>query len=115
MANRWGIPKDVKDFVKNRDKNCVFCSIEFTNNNESRKSKPSCEHIINDIRINGIENISLCCMSCNSSKGAKLLDNWLLSDYCKKNKITKDTVAIVVKEAIKNPPKRKQLCTSVNG
>ncbi|CAH8281636.1 hypothetical protein EV196_104153 [Mariniflexile fucanivorans] len=107
MANRWGIPKDVENFVKERDKNCVYCSIKFTINNESRKSKPTWEHIINDIRINGIDNISICCMSCNASKGAKLLEYWLQSDYCKKNKINKDTIAPVVKEAIKNPPKLK--------
>jgi hypothetical protein len=46
-------------------------------------------------------------MSCNASKGAKLLLDWLQSDYCKRNKITKDSVAQVVKDAIKNPPKLK--------
>ena len=107
MANRWGIPKDVEDFVIGRDSKCVYCGVEFTKNNESRKSKPSWEHIVNDIRINGIENISLCCMSCNASKGAKLLKDWLHSDYCKKNEITEETVAQVVKEAINNLPKLK--------
>jgi len=107
MANRWGIPKDVEDYVKQRDTDCVYCGVEFSENNNSRKSKPSWEHIINDIRINGIDNITLCCMSCNASKGAKLLEDWLQSDYCKKNGITEETVDIVVKEAIKNPPKLK--------
>lgn len=107
MANRWEIPKDVEDFVKERDSKCVYCGVEFSNNNESRKSKPSWEHIVNDIRINGIDNISLCCMACNASKGAKLLEEWLKSDYCKRNEITEETVAEVVKEAIKNPPRLK--------
>jgi len=107
MANRWGIPKDVEDYVKQRDTDCVYCGVEFSENNNSRKSKPSWEHIINDIRINGIDNITLCCMSCNASKGAKLLEDWLQSDYCKKNEITEETVDVVVKEAIKNPPKLK--------
>lgn len=104
MSNRWGIPKNVEDFVKQRDTNCVYCGLELSNNPESRKQKPSWEHIMNDIRINGIDNISLCCMSCNASKGAKLLEEWLQSDYCKRNNITEKTVAQVVKEAIKNPP-----------
>lgn len=107
MANRWGIPKEVEDFVKQRDSECVYCGQAFTKTPESRKQKPSWEHIVNDIRINGIDNISLCCMSCNASKGVKLLEDWLLSDYCKRNKITTDSVAQVVKEAIKNPPKLK--------
>jgi hypothetical protein len=107
MANRWGIPKEVEDFVKQRDINCVYCGQEFLEQAESRKQKPSWEHIVNDIRINGSDNISLCCMSCNASKGAKLLEDWLESDYCKRNNIDQDSVAKVVKEAIKNPPKLK--------
>jgi hypothetical protein len=107
MANRWGIPQEVEDFVKQRDTQCVYCGVEFSEDNKSRKTKPSWEHIINDIRINGIDNITLCCMSCNASKGAKLLEEWLQSDYCKKKGITEETVDIVVKEAIKNPPKLK--------
>ena len=105
MANRWGIPKEVEEFVRQRDTNCVYCGQEFSQNPESRKHKPSWEHIVNDIRINGIDNISLCCMSCNASKGSKLLEVWLQGDYCKRNKITEESVAQVVKEAIKNPPK----------
>jgi len=107
VANSWGIPKNVEDIVKERDLKCVYCGVEFDENNKSRKSKPSWEHIVNDIRINNIDNISLCCMSCNASKGAKLLEDWLQSDYCKTNEIAEETVAQVVKEAIKNPPKLK--------
>ena len=105
MANRWGIPKDVEEFVKQRDTNCVYCGVEFSDKNESRNSKPSWEHIVNDIRINGYDNISLCCMSCNASKGAKLLKDWLQSDYCNRKGITTESVAEVVKAANKNPPK----------
>lgn len=107
MANRWGIPKETEDIVKNRDVNCVYCGVNFNTESKSRKHKPSWEHIVNDIRINGPDNIALCCMSCNASKGAKLLVDWLKSDYCKKNKITIDSVAEVVKLAHKNPPKLK--------
>ncbi|MFL1011124.1 HNH endonuclease [Flavisericum labens] len=107
MANRWGVPKEVEDYVKKRDVSCVYCGKEFSENLQSRKQKPSWEHIVNDIRINGIDNISLCCMSCNSSKGAKLLEDWFLSDYCKRNNINKHSVGQVVKDAIKKPPRLK--------
>jgi hypothetical protein len=43
-------------------------------------------------------------MSCNASKGSKLLEDWLESNYCKKKEITVDSVADVVKKALKNPP-----------
>lgn len=46
-------------------------------------------------------------MSCNASKGAKLLEDWLNSDYCNRNEITEDSVAQVVKDALKNIPKLK--------
>ncbi len=103
MANRWGIPKEVEDFVKERDSSCVYCGIEFSDSKGDRKSKPSWEHILNDIRINGTDNITLCCMSCNASKGAKLLVDWFQSDYCKKKNISEKTVAKVVKESLINP------------
>lgn len=107
MANKWGIPDNVENFVKQRDAKCVYCGVAFSEGNCSRKHKPSWEHIINDIRINGTDNIALCCMSCNASKGAKLIEEWLQSDYCKKKNITKGNVANVVKEALINPPKLK--------
>lgn len=105
MANRWGIPKEVEEVVKQRDTRCVYCGVEFSVDNNSRKNKSSWEHIINDIRINGVDNIALCCMSCNASKGTKLIEDWFESEYCKTKGITFMTVTQVVKNAILNPPK----------
>ncbi|WP_167619504.1 HNH endonuclease [Maribellus sediminis] len=104
MANRWGIPKEVEEFVIKRDNKCVYCHVDFSSKNLSRKNKPSWEHIVNDIRINGTENIALCCLSCNASKGSKLLEEWLDSEYCKKKDITRESVAKVVKMALHNTP-----------
>lgn len=98
MANRWGIPKNVEELVKKRDLNCVYCGIFFTNSVPNHKTRPTWEHIINDIRINGSDNIALCCGSCNASKGTKKLIDWLNSKYCMAKGITKENVAIVVKE-----------------
>jgi 5-methylcytosine-specific restriction endonuclease McrA len=100
MANRWGIPKNVEEFVKERDTTCVYCGISFTNTSFTFKTGPTWEHIINDIRLNGPDNIALCCGSCNASKGSKNLNDWLNSKYCKTKEITKDNVATVVKEYI---------------
>jgi 5-methylcytosine-specific restriction endonuclease McrA len=105
MANRWGIPKDVEVFVRERDTACVYCGIKFSGENASRKSKASWEHIVNDISICGADNIALCCMSCNASKGSKLLTDWLKSEYCIDKGITSDSVAEVVRIAITHPPK----------
>ncbi len=105
MANRWGIPNNVEKYVIDRDSSCVYCGVPFSENDSSHKTKPSWEHIVNDIRINGINNIALCCMSCNASKGGKLLKVWLESDYCIKKHITTESVAKVVREAISYLPK----------
>lgn len=98
MANRWGIPKDVEELVKKRDTSCVYCGISFINSDFTHKTRPTWEHIINDIRINGPDNIALCCGSCNASKGTKFLSNWLNDKYGKTKEITKENVAYVVKE-----------------
>ncbi len=97
MANRWGIPKEVEVIVIKRDLACVYCGISFNDSDQNRRTRKTWEHIINDIRINGTENIALCCGSCNASKGSKKLEDWLKSNYCETKKIKKDTVSDVVK------------------
>ena len=97
MSNRWGIPKEVEEVVIKRDQHCVYCDILFTESDHSRKTKRTWEHIINDIHINGPDNIALCCGSCNASKGNKILSEWLERNYCLKKGITKNSVASVVK------------------
>jgi hypothetical protein len=74
----------------------------------SAVSRPSWEHIVNDARIITRENISLCCRSCNSSKGVKPLQVSLESAYCKRRGITGETVAEVVKKALMNQPMAKE-------
>jgi hypothetical protein len=66
-----------------------------------RKAVTTWEHIINDASIVSRENIVRCCAACNSSKGRKKLSEWFESSYCKKRGINKDTVAEVVKKALK--------------
>lgn len=91
------MPKDVENVVKQRDITCVYCGAAFTDSTKSRKTIPTWEHIINDISLCGADNIALCCCSCNASKGAKLLVDWLDSKYCKQKGITKHTVSDIVK------------------
>ena len=104
MSNRWGTTKEVEEFVKKRDANCVYCGVEFVSNQASAKLSPSWEHIINDIRLNNSDNIALCCRSCNASKGAKTLEDWLKSSYCKNKNIHQDNVAMVVRKNLEKLP-----------
>lgn len=101
MSNQWGISYETEVIVKKRDVKCIYCGIEFSASSCSRKSKPSWEHIINDIRLNGTDNIAICCCSCNASKGAQKLEDWLKSKYCLTKSISSETVAPVVKNMLK--------------
>ena len=98
--NNWNIPDWLEKEVKARDQNCIYCRVEFGLPKGPRKLASTWEHIINDEKIITRENIARCCMSCNASKGAKMLSAWLESAYCRKRGITRDTVADVVRNAL---------------
>jgi hypothetical protein len=98
--NQWNIPDWLEREVKDRDRHCVYCRVEFGTSKETRESIATWEHIVNDARIVNRENIARCCFSCNSSKATKSLSDWLESDYCRKRGITMDSVAEVVKRAL---------------
>lgn len=98
--NRWGIPESLEALVLGRDRHCVYCGTDFSLPPSKRGERPSWEHIINDARIVTPENIARCCMSCNASKGAKDLTEWLASAYCRRKRITEATVSDVVRAAL---------------
>jgi hypothetical protein len=102
--NRWNIPNWLELEVLARDQQCVYCRVSFEPAGRTRGSRPSWEHIVNDIRIINRENIARCCTSCNSSKGRKELAVWLESPYCQKRGITLETIAEVAKRALIKPP-----------
>lgn len=101
--NRWRIPQWLEKEICARDVACVYCGITF-GSAPDRGSQPSWEHIINDARIITRENIARCCRACNSSKGTKLLTDWLGSAYCLRRGISAGSVANVVKRALEHQP-----------
>lgn len=100
--NLRNIPSWLENEVRSRDKNCIYCGIKF--DKKSKKNTATWEHIVNDAKIITRENISLCCFSCNASKGAKDLSVWLDSKYCKEKNITPESIAHIAKQALINPP-----------
>jgi 5-methylcytosine-specific restriction endonuclease McrA len=98
--NRWKIPDWLASEVIERDRRCVYCGVEFDADSAVRRDRPSWEHIINDAPIVTRENIALCCIRCNASKGTKNLADWLESTYCRTRGITRDSVASVVRSAL---------------
>jgi len=102
--NRWNIPDWLEREVKERDTCCVYCSTSFSSEAGPRRSRASWEHIVNDARIVNRENIALCCIGCNASKGVKDVEAWLSSKYCASRGITASTVAAVVRAALQKRP-----------
>lgn len=92
--NSYNIPVNIEQKIRTRDKKCVYCGKEFENDK-------TIEHIDNNIQNINLDNLAICCRSCNASKGKKNVSEWLKSDYCKRKNIATDSVADVIKNALK--------------
>lgn len=100
MANRWGIPRQLENEIRQRDADCIYCRRPFGTGDAPIATGPSWEHIINDASLISFDNIALCCRGCNASKGQKTLQEWLGSPYCKKRNISASTIANIAKNAL---------------
>lgn len=98
--NRWNIPPSLEQEIAERDQSCVYCNAVFSDAGGEVKSRPTWEHIVNDLSIVTRENIVRCCTSCNCSKGSKTLGVWLTSTYCRSRGICAESVAPIVRLAL---------------
>jgi hypothetical protein len=99
-VNRWNIPEALEVEVIERDQACVYCGRLFASATR-RGERKSWEHIINDATLVNRDNIALCCISCNASKGAKDLAVWLETSYCRNRAIHAGTIAPVAQAALR--------------
>ena len=99
--SRWNILSWMEREVIERDRYCIYCHVPL-GAGAGNRSLASWEHkhIVNGAKIVTRTNIAPCYRSCNSSKGAKPLVEWLESAYCKRLRITTDTVADIVNHAL---------------
>jgi hypothetical protein len=106
MANKFGIPQEVEARLRQKFKLCAYCRLpmqEHTGVKGSPRDKATIEHLNLDgpfYWAKGLkeEDLVLCCGSCNSSRGQKILIEWFASEYCKQKGITANTVADEVKQ-----------------
>ncbi|MBT3065507.1 hypothetical protein [Rhodoferax sp. U11-2br] len=98
--NKWNIPAWLENEVLERDRCCVYCGVSFAQVSKVRREQRSWEHIVNDAKIVTRDNIALCCIGCNASKGAKTLEQWLMSRYCRDRQISAQSVSPVVRAAL---------------
>ena len=83
-----------------RDLVCVYCGNEFAPIGPTGRRRASWEHIVNDVELVSEDNIAVCCVGCNASKGTKSLKEWLQSVYCEKHSINESTLAPVALAAL---------------
>ncbi|MFC1454751.1 hypothetical protein ACFLQI_01540 [Candidatus Undinarchaeota archaeon] len=77
---------------------------EWVKDGDNRTSA-TIEHFDDDCVVHpSKEKIAMCCMSCNTSRGAKRISDWFNSVYCRERNINEDTVASIVKEWLKLEP-----------
>ena len=100
LRNQWRIPRDLASVVTTRDRVCIYCANPFAPIGPKGNRRASWEHIINDVNLITFENIAVCCMGCNASKGTKDLRAWLRTTYCIKNSINENKLAPVALAAL---------------
>jgi len=94
--NRTHISEDVMNAVIERDKKCVYCENEF---GSTRGKMATWEHINGKTKDVEEWNITLCCGSCNSSRGNKELKYWFKTAPRGKT-INKENLPKVIKDYI---------------
>ena len=105
MTNKFGIPKDQLEKIRERDKKCVYCHkiMIYPHNSKNYRDSATIEHLspVPPFYMKDgmkIDNITICCGSCNSSRGIKKLLDWFKTEYCIERNINETTVAKPVKE-----------------
>jgi len=109
----YGITREEYEFIRKRDKYCVYCHKQFdlAHSQKRRNDWDTVEHLNHRQDWDSVgsfhkenkpvpEIITICCLACNSSRGAKSLKTWFQSEYCIQKKIDYETVDEVVKKYI---------------
>jgi hypothetical protein len=100
MSNSYGMPPEVEQEIRARDKLCAYCGVSMEQKRSAREA--TIEHFDNDGPFNQKDNAAICCHGCNSSKRARKLLAWFETPYCTRKNINRETVADVVKEYIRS-------------
>ena len=100
MSNPYGLSEDALAKLRERDCLCVYCHKEmiYPFDTKRRSDSATIEHFNHEPPWNNIETVAYACGSCNSSKGAMPLMEWLQKSYCVERNITLNTVAQPVRD-----------------
>lgn len=108
MPNNFGIPEEVEQRIRHRDRVCVYCreTMIYPCVGDDRRKWATIEHFREEGPFywkKGLkeEDLAICCQSCNASRSRNKLLDWFKTSYCMEKKINEETVALPVKEYIK--------------
>jgi hypothetical protein len=114
MSNKFGIRREDEEALRARDRACAYCAKLMKTRAELRvgtawTGQATIEHLNFDEPFyvsKGLqkEDVVICCLACNSSRGTKRLLDWFKSVYCARRNITADTVAEPVKKYLRALP-----------
>lgn len=107
MSNRYGLRDEDLEKIRARDKICVYCRKKMTNpkNKGWRGDWATIEHLNHLPPWNNPKTVTMCCGSCNSSRGNKKLLDWFQTKYCLDRNININTVARIVRDYINQQKK----------
>ena len=95
----FNIPAEILTEIRKRDKKCAYChkAMVFPYERVKAIDSATIEHLNREGPFNwedGLlkEDIVICCVACNSSRGQKLLADWFASPYCAARKISAKSV-----------------------
>lgn len=95
MKNNYGLPKTELQKIFERDRVCVYCKKEMLAHIPSnpRNDWYTIEHLNYLPPWNNPSTVTICCWSCNSSRGNKKIRDWFKTSYCLDKKINEKTVS----------------------
>ena len=97
MSNTFGISEQDEREIRARDKLCVYCGVLMKQYPHTMGATgATIEHFNNEGPFEKKYNLAICCRGCNASKGAKRLDVWFNTSYCRDKNINKETVSKAV-------------------
>ena len=102
--NRYALPEKDLDNIRARDRACVYCHKTMipSGSDGPRTDWATIEHLNHLPPWDNPETVAICCWSCNSSRGNRLLGDWFTGAYCRDRGIKEATVAKPVRKFLQD-------------
>lgn len=106
--NRYGLPEKELDRIRARDRACVYCHKTMIPPGAGgpRTDWATIEHLNHLPPWDNPDTVAICCSSCNSSRGNRLLRDWFKGAYCHSRGINERTVAEPVRQYLRDSADR---------